>query len=140
MPGRQRKSVWEWADGCRHRYREVVIKETCSAEKVYVLEFGTRKFRRPGPTEPLTLVVNGMGQNPLMLLTNRRVTCSLEAPEKWGKPRVFPQLTPSALENKLRRLEGAPCSPKSGPYSSSPLGAVASDGGDPRTDGVVKWP
>ena len=77
ISGRQRKSVREWADGCRRRYREVVIKETSSGETVYDLEFGARKVRWPGRTEPLTLVVvDGLGQNPLMLLTNRKVTRS----------------------------------------------------------------
>ena len=53
------------------------IKETSSGEKVYDLEFGARKVGLPGRTEPLTLVVvDGLGQNPLMLLTNRRVTRS----------------------------------------------------------------
>ena len=31
--GDRRKSVREWADGCRRRYREVAIKETSSGEK-----------------------------------------------------------------------------------------------------------
>ena len=77
ISGRQRKSVREWADGCRRRYREVVIKETSSGETVYELESGARKVRWPGRTEPLTLVVvDGLGRNPLMLLTNRKVTRS----------------------------------------------------------------
>ena len=77
ISGHQRKSVREWADGCRRRYREMMIKETSSGEKVYDLEFGAQKVRLPGRTEPLTLVVvDGLGQNPLMLLTNRKVTRS----------------------------------------------------------------
>ena len=56
-------------------YREVAIKETSSGEKVYDLEFGARKVRWPGRPEPLTpVVVDGLGKNPLMLLTNRKVT------------------------------------------------------------------
>ncbi len=77
ISGRQRKSVREWADGCRRRYREVVIKETSSGEKVYDLEFGARKVHWPGRTEALYLVVvDGLGPNPLILLTNRKVTRS----------------------------------------------------------------
>ena len=54
-----------------------VIKEIRSGEKVYDLEFGVRKVRWPGRTELLTLVVvDGLGQNPLMLLTNCKVTRS----------------------------------------------------------------
>lgn len=54
-----------------------MVKETGSGEKVYDLEFGVRKVRRPGRTEPLTLVVvDGLGQNPLMLLKNPAVTRS----------------------------------------------------------------
>ncbi len=77
ISGRQRKSVKEWADGCRRQHREVVIKETSSGEQVYPLEFGFRKVRWPGRTEPLYLVVvDGLGSNPLILLTNRKVTRS----------------------------------------------------------------
>ena len=55
----------------------MVIKETSSGEKVYDLEFGARTVRWPGRTELLTLVVvDGLGQNPLMLLTNCKVTRS----------------------------------------------------------------
>ena len=75
ISGRQRKSAREWADGCRRQHREVVVKETSSGEKVYPLEFGFRKVRRLGRTEPLYLmVVDGLGSNPLILLTNRKVT------------------------------------------------------------------
>ena len=75
--GRQKKSVQEWAQGCRRQHREVVIKQTKSGEKVYALEFGFRKVRWPGRTEPLSVVVvDGLGPNPLMLLTNRKVTRS----------------------------------------------------------------
>ena len=77
ISGRQRKSAREWADGCRRQHREVVVKETSSGEKVYRLEFGFRKVRWPGRTEPLYLVVvDGLGSNPLILLTNRKVTRS----------------------------------------------------------------
>ena len=44
---------------------------------MYRLEFGFRKVRWPGRTEPLYLVVvEGLGSNPLSLLTNRKVTRS----------------------------------------------------------------
>ena len=77
ISGRQRKSVQEWADGCRRHHREVVIKETSSGEQIYALEFGFRKVRWPGRSEPLYLVVvDGLGPKPLILLTNRKVTRS----------------------------------------------------------------
>ena len=77
ISGRLRKTVREWTDECRCRYREVAIKETSAGEKVYALEFAARNVRWPGRTEPLTLVgLDGLGQNPLMLLTNRKVTRS----------------------------------------------------------------
>ena len=54
-----------------------MIKETSSGEKVYHLEFGFRKVRWPGRTEALYLVVvDGLGPNPLILLTNRKATRS----------------------------------------------------------------
>ena len=48
ISGRQRESVREWANGCRRRYREVVVKEMSSAEKGYELQFGARNVRWPG--------------------------------------------------------------------------------------------
>ena len=54
-----------------------MVKETSSEEKVCPLEFGFRKVRWPGRKEPLYLVVvDGLGSNPLILLTNRKVTRS----------------------------------------------------------------
>ena len=74
ISGRKRNSVRELADVCKRRYREVVVKETRSGEKIYRLEFGARKVRLPGWSQELNLViVDGLGANPLMLLANLKL-------------------------------------------------------------------
>jgi hypothetical protein len=59
------------AASCGCPYSETVIKEEKSREKVFRLDFGFRKVFLPGYKEQLyLLVVNGFGEDPLMLLTN----------------------------------------------------------------------
>ena len=63
------------AGGCPRTHIEHIVKETREGEKTYKLEFGMRKVRMPGRDEDLTLVVvHGLGEKPLMLLTNLNVT------------------------------------------------------------------
>ena len=75
--GRSQKSGEEIAAKCRLPYRETVIKETSEAEEVYHLDFGARVVRFPGFDQKLSLVVvAGLGEKPLMLLTTVPVTRS----------------------------------------------------------------
>ena len=68
------------ATSCRMPYAERIIKEERSGEKVYTIEMGFRKVKLPGRSEPLALVVvNGLGQKPLMLLTNVKVVKSRQS-------------------------------------------------------------
>jgi len=68
--GRCRRAE-EIARGCPSWYQEVVVKETAGEEKTYRLTYGFRRVRLPGRTEELSLVVvRGLGEEPLMLLTN----------------------------------------------------------------------
>lgn len=59
------------AAGCGCTYSETVIREERDREKVFRIDFGFCKVFMPGRKEQLyLLVVNGFGQDPLMLLTN----------------------------------------------------------------------
>jgi len=59
------------AEGCPLFYAETIIREEKGKEKTYRLEFGYRPVKLPGREEQLYLVVvTGLGQKPLMLLTN----------------------------------------------------------------------
>lgn len=58
-------------------YRETVVKQSGQGEQVYALDFGVRKVRLPGFSQKLPLVVvAGLGQQPLLLLTTLAVTGS----------------------------------------------------------------
>ena len=68
--GRPRQAA-ELARGCSLRYAETLIHADGGQERVYHLEYGFRQVRLPGRAEPLALViVQGFGEEPLMLLTN----------------------------------------------------------------------
>ena len=59
------------AVGCRCSYSETVVKEDKGQERVFHIEFGFRKVLFPGHKGALyLLVIKGLGQDPLMLLTN----------------------------------------------------------------------
>jgi len=65
------------AASCPMLYRERIIKEDTSGEKVYDVEVGFRRVRLPGRSEPLALVVvRGLGARPTMILTNLAVVKS----------------------------------------------------------------
>ena len=65
------------AVSCPMPYRERVVKEETSGEKVYTIEVGFRRVRLPGRPEQLALVVvTGLGSEPLMLLTTLKVVKS----------------------------------------------------------------
>jgi len=59
------------AEGCRMLHAEKLVREVDGREHIHRLEYGFRRVRLPGRTEELTLVVvHGLGEEPLMLLTN----------------------------------------------------------------------
>lgn len=61
----------ELSDGCPCGYSETIIKDDRGKERVFHIDFGFRKVLFPGREEQLyLLVVKGLGENPLMLLTN----------------------------------------------------------------------
>jgi hypothetical protein len=66
------RSVADVARGVRMRYAETVVRESAGGEKKAHVEYGFRRVRLPGHRElELNLVVvKGLGQEPLMLLTN----------------------------------------------------------------------
>ena len=75
--GQGLRSGHELASRCRLPYRETVVKQSGQGEQVYTLDFGVRKVRLPGFSQKLSLVVvAGLGQQPLLLLTTLAVTGS----------------------------------------------------------------
>lgn len=63
------------ARSCRMRYAETLVREEKGEEKAYRIEYGYREVKLPGRAEQLYLVVvRGFGAEPMMLLTNVRVT------------------------------------------------------------------
>ena len=69
--------VLELALTCPLPYAERIVKQEKGKETIYDLQFGARFVKLPGRSEPLTLVVvRGFGQEPMMLLTDLRVTKS----------------------------------------------------------------
>ena len=69
--------VLELALTCPLPYAERIVKQEKGKETIYDLQFGARFVKLPGRSEPLTLVVvRGLGQDPMMLLTDLRVTKS----------------------------------------------------------------
>jgi hypothetical protein len=61
----------ELALECRCPYSQTIVRIKEGKEVVYTLRFGYRKVRLPGRSEVLyMLVVHGLGEEPLMILTN----------------------------------------------------------------------
>jgi len=71
LDGSRLRQTLELAQSCKTPYQEMVIKEKDGKEKVYLVQFGFRRVRLPAHRDkPLWLVVvKGLGDNPLMLLT-----------------------------------------------------------------------
>ena len=68
--GRLRKAE-DLARGCPVRYAERLVREENGKERSLHLEYGFRRVRLPGREEIFYLVVvRGLGEKPLMLLTN----------------------------------------------------------------------
>lgn len=69
-----KRSASEQALACPMLYSERVVKEERGKEKIYHLQLGYRPVRLPERKEQLYMVVvQGFGQDPMMLLTNVRV-------------------------------------------------------------------
>ena len=67
----QKHLARDLADSCPCPYAATIVRLKESKEKVYTLRFGYRKVRLPGRSEQLCLmVVHGLGEEPLMMLTN----------------------------------------------------------------------
>ena len=66
-----KSSVAELGAKCRLRHKARIIKIKDGHEKTYELRYGVEPIRLPGRREPMQLVVvAGLGQEPLLLLTN----------------------------------------------------------------------
>jgi len=75
--GGMENSALDLASTCPLLYRERIVREEGTKEKVYFLEFGFRRVRLPGRPEDLYLVVvKGFREKPLMLLMNVKIAGS----------------------------------------------------------------
>lgn len=97
------RSARDLARGVPLRYAETVVRETRGGEKKVHLQYGFRAVKLPGRVpRPLTLVVvQGFGQEPMLLLTNLEVKatrCSL-----WRVVRGY--LTRWLVEETIRFLK-----------------------------------
>lgn len=94
--------VLELAMTCPLPYAERVVKQDKGKETIYDLQFGSRPVKLPGKKEPLTLVViRGYGKEPIMLLTDLRVTKSRKS--IWGIVESY--LTRWSIEETIRFLK-----------------------------------
>ncbi|MCD6516189.1 MAG: transposase [Candidatus Aminicenantes bacterium] len=94
--------VLELALTCPLPYAERVVKQEKGKETIYDLQFGSRPVKLPGKKEPLTLVVvRGYGKEPIMLLTDLRVTKSRKS--IWGIVESY--LTRWSIEETIRFLK-----------------------------------
>jgi len=76
---RQTRLARDIAAQCPCRYRQTVVRFEEGKECPYTLRFGYRRVYLPQRPEPLyLLVVHGLGAEPLMLLTNERMTKSFK--------------------------------------------------------------
>ncbi|MGH8531085.1 MAG: transposase [Nevskiales bacterium] len=67
----------EVARGCRMRYAERIVRGESGEQKSVRIEYGFRRVQLPGRAEPLGLVVvRGLGEEPLLLLTSVAVRAS----------------------------------------------------------------
>ena len=75
LDGSRLRLTLELAETCKTPYQEMVIKEKDGKEKTYLIHYGFRRVRLPShPDQPLWLVVvRGLGDKPLMLLTTERM-------------------------------------------------------------------
>lgn len=71
---RRDRPVEQIAERCRRPYRQSIVRQSGSEERIYELRFGATPVRFPGIDRSLSLVVvEGFGRKPLMLLTTLRV-------------------------------------------------------------------
>lgn len=70
----EKLAILDLALSCPMMYAERIVKEEQGQERILRLEFGYRRVRLPKRKEALFLVVvQGFGQEPLMLLTNLEI-------------------------------------------------------------------
>lgn len=68
------------ASKCRMLYTEIIRRETDEGEKAYPIQYGVLPVKLPGRDEPLRLVVvRGLAEKPMLLLTNLALTESRES-------------------------------------------------------------
>jgi len=92
----------EIARQCPTLYAETIVRVDDGKEKVYHLEFGYRNVRFPGREETLgLLVVRGLGQEPMMLLTTEPLRKSRKV--LWRLVRAY--IRRWAIEETIRYIK-----------------------------------
>lgn len=90
------------AQGCPCRYAKSVIRVKDGKEEVYTLRFGFRKVFLPNRPEPLCLlVIHGLGEEPLMLLTTEALRNSFKC--LWRMLRAY--LKRWSIEETIRYVK-----------------------------------
>jgi hypothetical protein len=96
-------SVKEVAGGCRLRFTAKVIRIEEGKEKIHQLQYGAEPIRLPGREEKMLLVVVvGLGQEPLLLLTNL-VARAQDSESLWWIVQIY--LTRWKIEETFRFLK-----------------------------------
>jgi hypothetical protein len=89
----------EAARTCPMLHSKAIVRIENGEEKLRTLHFGSRKVYLPGRPEPLhLLVIRGLGEEPLMLLTNEPLTRSFKC--LWWMVRAY--LKRWAIEETIR--------------------------------------
>lgn len=92
----------ELAAGCPRPYAETVVRLVEGREQVFNISFGYRRVKLPGRQEQLSLlVVNGFGEQPLMLLTTETLRRSRKV--LWRMVRAY--LKRWSIEETIRFIK-----------------------------------
>lgn len=90
------------AQGCRCPHTKTIVRMEHDKERAYALRFGFCNVKLPEREEPLyLLVIHGIGQEPLMLLTNEPLQASFKS--QWRMVRSYFQRW--SIEETIRYIK-----------------------------------
>jgi hypothetical protein len=98
----QKQLASEVAAGCRTLHAKPITRIERGKERTYILQFGFRRVSLPGRPETLyLLVIRGLGEEPLMLLTNEPLRASFKG--LWRMVRAY--LKRWSIEETIRYVK-----------------------------------